>query len=453
VKYTQRPRLSGTFLAISLASLVTTSTAFAVEVAVRSEPRPPGITIHDTNDGMVYADKNGMTIYTANVDNKPGISNCTDKIKLRGVEGHGDRFSFPNHDHRPTCLGQTPIVAADAGSKPVGAWTIIDRPDKLRQWAYNGHPLYTSVKDFNPGETNLMVIGYDRGGNFKTLTAPVILPPEVLIGRISSTRVLTTAEAKLTLYTSAADTNGKSNCEGACTAKWKPVMAPEVAREQGGWTAIKRADGTRQWALNGKPLYTYVRDVFAGDYKGNGQPGWEVAVVGAGPKTPDAIKVVDTVVGPKFADTRGRTLYTYRCNEQGGNAGQQEDGGPSGNTACDTPDQRSLWWMIDCGNVTVCADTWRPVLAADGAKGDGRIWSVVTLQDQWAPVRAAKGQTTGQKAWAYMGMPVFTYKYEDQPAMIEGENIGVQGAGKWMTVDADGYDINQPQKETRAASR
>ena len=51
----------------------------------------------------------------------------------------------------PTCWGQTPIVAADAGSKPVGAWTIIDRPDKLRQWAYNGHPLYF---DTMRGETN-----------------------------------------------------------------------------------------------------------------------------------------------------------------------------------------------------------------------------------------------------------------------------------------------------------
>ena len=443
MKNRQRLRFNGTLSALSLASLFVASAASA-EVAVRDEPRPPGITLQSTVNGVVYADKKGMTIYTANFDNKPGESNCTNDARLRDVEGHGDRYSLPNMDHRPTCLGQTPLVAADAGSKPVGAWTIIDRPDGLKQWAYGGRPLYTSVKDIHPGDTNLARLGNDRGYH-KPVLAPVILPPEVLIGRITAARILTTAEKKLTLYTSAADTDGKSHCEGACATQWHPVLAPEVAKEQGGWTAPRRADGTRQWTLNGKPLYTHARDVFEGDYKGNSQPGWDVALLSGLPPTPDAMKVVYTYTGPKFADSRGMTLYIWHCTESSTIE-------PSGKTACDTPDQRSIWWTSTCGSEAMCADTWRPVLAAEGAKGDGKIWSVVTLQNPWAPVRAAEGQP-GVKAWAYQGVPVFTFKFEDRPGMMEGDLIGVQSAGEWNSIDADGYDINQSPKEARAASR
>ena len=434
------------FATISLLSATLLgNAASAAELQLKEEPRPQGITLQNTIDGVVYADKNGKTIYTAGFDNKPGESHCDWEPEFRAIEGHGDRYTLPNLDHRPTCLGQQPIVAAEAGSKPVGQWTIIDRPDGLKQWAYSGRPLYTSVKDFHPGETNLLSLG--GRGDFRALTVPVILPPEVLIGQVTTARILTTAEKKLTLYTSAADTNGKSNCEGACATKWHPVLAPEVAKEQGGWTAPRRADGARQWAINGKPLYTFARDVYPGDYRGNGQPGWEVALLAPLTPMPDVIKVYDTVVGPKFTDSRGWTLYVFSCNEK------DENGGSGLHTACDTPDQRSHWWTFNCGNVPTCADTWRPVLAAEGAKGDGKVWSVVTLQDQWAPVRAPEG-TPGKQAWAYMGVPVFTYKYEDRPGMMEGDLIGIRVSGQWESIDAGGYDINHSKTtQVRAASR
>jgi len=102
--------------------------------------------------------------------------------------------------------------------------------------------------------------------------------------------------------------------------------------------------------------------------------------------------------------------------------------------------------------LATCTDTWRPVLAAEGAKGDGKVWSVVTLQDPWAPVRAPEG-TPGVKAWAYKGVPVFTFKWEDSPGMMEGDLISFQNSGTWNSIDANGYDINQSPKEARAASR
>ena len=430
------------FATISLLSATLLgNAASAAELQLKEEPRPQGITLQNTIDGVVYADKNGKTIYTAGFDTKPGISECTNEVKLRGVENHGDRFTLPNLDHRPTCLGQTPIVAAEAGSKPVGQWTIINRPDGLKQWAYGGRPLYTSGKDYKPGETNQGSIDSD-GAEFKALTAPVILPPEVIISKVTTARILTTVDKKLTLYTSSADTNGKSNCEGACATKWHPVVAPEIAKEQGGWTAPRRADGTRQWALNGKPLYTYSRDVFPGDYRGNDQRGWDVALAVPLTPKPDVITVYDSVVGQKFADARGMTIYVWDCTEPDND----------GKTACDTPDQRSIWWLSTCGNLATCTDTWRPVLAAEGAKGDGKVWSVVTLQDQWAPVRAPEG-TPGKRAWAYKGVPVFTFKFEDSPGMMEGDLISFQNSGTWNSINAEGSDINQPEKESRAASR
>ncbi len=33
-----------------------------------------------------------------------------------------------------------------------GDWTIIDRTDGTKQWAYKGKPLYTFVQDKKPGD-------------------------------------------------------------------------------------------------------------------------------------------------------------------------------------------------------------------------------------------------------------------------------------------------------------
>ena len=38
----------------------------------------------------------------------------------------------------------------------------------------------------------------------------------------------------------------------------------------GEYTVITRADGMKQWAYKGKPLYTWVKDTKPGDMTGNG---------------------------------------------------------------------------------------------------------------------------------------------------------------------------------------
>lgn len=62
------------------------------------------------------------------------------------------------------------------------------------------------------------------------------------------------------IYTFDRDEAGKSNCVDRCAAAWPPVAAAADAKPVGKWTVIKRADGSSQWAVDGKPVYTFVRD-------------------------------------------------------------------------------------------------------------------------------------------------------------------------------------------------
>jgi predicted lipoprotein with Yx(FWY)xxD motif len=73
-----------------------------------------------------------------------------------------------------------------------------------------------------------------------------------------------------TLYVFGADTLNVSNCNAACAQIWPPFMAPANAQAVGGFTAITRADGTKQWAFNGHPLYNFTGDAKAGDANGDG---------------------------------------------------------------------------------------------------------------------------------------------------------------------------------------
>ena len=73
----------------------------------------------------------------------------------------------------------------------------------------------------------------------------------------------------MTLYTYDKDSPGKSNCSGECAEYWPPMKAGADAKPVGDLTIIKRADGTMQWADDGKPLYTFVKDKKPGDITGN----------------------------------------------------------------------------------------------------------------------------------------------------------------------------------------
>ncbi|MFK3771425.1 MULTISPECIES: hypothetical protein [Pseudomonas] len=82
----------------------------------------------------------------------------------------------------------------------------------------------------------------------------------------------------MTLYTFDKDAGGKSMCNGECATNWPPLMVSDGEKAEGKWTQIKRDDGKMQWAYDGKPLYTFVKDKKAGDMTGDGMKDvWHVA--------------------------------------------------------------------------------------------------------------------------------------------------------------------------------
>lgn len=50
------------------------------------------------------------------------------------------------------CATNWPPLAAAAGAKGSGDWSVITRDDGAQQWAYKGKPLYTWIKDTKPGD-------------------------------------------------------------------------------------------------------------------------------------------------------------------------------------------------------------------------------------------------------------------------------------------------------------
>ena len=86
--------------------------------------------------------------------------------------------------------------------------------------------------------------------------------------------------AGMTLYTFDRDVagNGMSVCNGPCATNWPPFMATGSGQSSAAWQVVTRDDGSKQWAYQGKPLYTWIKDAKPGDRTGDGvQNVWKVA--------------------------------------------------------------------------------------------------------------------------------------------------------------------------------
>ena len=80
-----------------------------------------------------------------------------------------------------------------------------------------------------------------------------------------------------TLYTNDTDPAGKSVCNDECAKAWTPLFATSASKKKGEYSVIKRADGKRQWAYKGKPLYTSPNDKKSGDKTGDNADGvWHI---------------------------------------------------------------------------------------------------------------------------------------------------------------------------------
>lgn len=228
------------------------------------------------------------------------------------------------------------------------------------------------------------------------------------------------------LYTYEADTNGKSTCDDACTKAWPPLIATGTAIPSPEWSIVARADGTKQWAYKGKPLYRSVMDTAPGQVKGKafsskGLRGttnfkapheledeataqWQPAVFDRFKEDrpmPAAItqaQRLGSVDAPAFADSMGMTLY-FRTS----------------GLACDAK----------------CRQTWKPMTAARLALPVGD-WTLVKVED-------------GTRQWAYKGQPVYTYAHDNKPGDTNGAGAG------WSIALVNAYDAPATVKVTKNA--
>jgi len=113
--------------------------------------------------------------------------------------------------------------------------------------------------------------------------------PGTTSGAVPTVSIETTTLGKLlvdgkglTLYIWDNDkTAGKSSCAGSCATIWPPVPVTGTPTYGAGvaaslFSVITRTDGTKQLAVNGKPLYTFASDKKAKDVTGQGIGGFHV---------------------------------------------------------------------------------------------------------------------------------------------------------------------------------
>ena len=102
------------------------------------------------------------------------------------------------------------------------------------------------------------------------MAAPALQEPAAV--QVVDSKKVSAADKK-PLYTFGQDAPGKSNCNDRCATAWPPLVAPADAKPVGKWTVIKRDDGSPQWAWDGKPVYTFVRDTAGAAPTGDGMGG------------------------------------------------------------------------------------------------------------------------------------------------------------------------------------
>ena len=274
-----------------IVTMIFVSAAITAEELVEqyvSVPMPPGFQVESTElEGPVFADANGRTIYTwPSHKQRNGYSGetqgnpaCYDEV-LTVTAGlmspYPPGILLPELDSRPSCTDLWPPVFADEDARALDNWTIIDRKDGSRQWAYDEQPLYTSVRDSEAGDVlggTTRRYGGDSPANRIPLAPPSKVPPGFAVKTTTVGRLLTN-DNNYSVYAYEADRSDASLCDLECTRTWKPVPAPALARATGEWSTLERSPGVRQWVFRGKPLYTYVLDQHSWSQEGSDVDGW-----------------------------------------------------------------------------------------------------------------------------------------------------------------------------------
>jgi predicted lipoprotein with Yx(FWY)xxD motif len=92
----------------------------------------------------------------------PDTAGAPGKVEIRNTailtDDHGMSLYTLDDDPRGAsvcyarCARAWPPLLAEANDQPTGRYSIIQRDDGNRQWAYDGQPLYLWEKDKKPGD-------------------------------------------------------------------------------------------------------------------------------------------------------------------------------------------------------------------------------------------------------------------------------------------------------------
>jgi predicted lipoprotein with Yx(FWY)xxD motif len=207
----------------------------------------------------------------------------------------------------------------------------------------------------------------------------------------------------MTLYTFAGRGGARALAALADQTEWEPLLAPDLAHPVGQWSIIARRDGVRQWALRGKPLFTFAGDRVSGDANGVGlSKDWDAALAATFYLPPDVRFEQTLDRGKVLATARGLTLY-------------RRDG-----VALDTGGGQSLRHGVPIrpgigrnvgikGCEGACLQIWHPFVAPANAQPDG-FWDITVRPD-------------GTRQWVYQGYALYTFSGDKKPGDMNGNDI------------------------------
>ena len=358
-------------------------------------------------DEIAFANVQGLTLYIYEKD-QPGNSRCVSE-----------------------CTQSWIPLAAPAKASTFGPWSVITRDDGFKQWALSGKPLYTFIKDVDPGSVHgnspartgarrlngagVPVGGGTRGNGIKETPAEP-LPPEwrvalfypftgnsppagISVKEVPDANALVLVDSRdRTLYTF----SGDPKHEKARDELWVPVPAPQLADSVGDFSFTERLDGIRQWSYKGKGLYTYSKDQVLGDAYGVGVDKHHDVAAVVRYFMPASVSVSYTASQGKVLATKtGMTLYRrdgYIFQSGGGHSLRRGQ-----------PPRPAVG--RDIGTNARCAEAcnlWHPFKAPDNAEPQG-FWGVGTRED-------------GSKQWTYQGYALWTFDGDKKPGDMNGND-------------------------------
>lgn len=224
-----------------------------------AEPTPTaaGVTIFEHEKlGAMLVDGEGRSLYLLTADER-NASSCT-----------GDcADAWP-----PLLTEADPTAGEGVDVSRLGA---ISRDDGALQVTYNGRALYYFVGDrATAGDAN----GQGTGGVWFAVSpdgSAIRTAAAVSAVEHKDLGVMLTDAAGRSLYQSARDRRGVSNCTGVCASVWPPLLTVDDPMAGEGVSVealgtITRRDGSRQVTYDGRPLHQFARDDRAGDANGHG---------------------------------------------------------------------------------------------------------------------------------------------------------------------------------------